>query len=440
MGFPGWCDGGDDVLADYLQPRHIAAIHLFPVLTMDARHNTFHLIRSKFLIAVVLFGAVSMMAAAAHLWQGKPTDYPYHSWTSWAIDDFLTQKRRPQMVFMGSSLMLVPLSGVDADFLNAKLDGSEHHHSAYFEQEFAQVTGSKISTFNFALPGEMPSDAYLITDFLLTGKKRPNVIVYGVGPRDFMDNLLPSPAATDPFRFLSRFGSISNIASLTMPEWTERLNYELGQFVYLYGERPDICRKWSVLIGSANDATLTAGVPEMPREIVHGMIPEYKPFQLERKEAFFRPITQTELASFVDNLSEYRKRYKTLNMRTFLTQMNFFGNTLQAARQAGTHVVVVAMPITDLNRELIPDAAWNLYRNNLKSIATTSGASFVDFSESACFNRKDFSDTVHLHARGGRKFMDLLIERMADDQVLKTHLNGTPQMNVEVAGQTGGQL
>ncbi len=398
------------------------------------------LLTSKFFIAVLAFGVASALAAAAHLWQGKPTDYPYHSWTSWAIDDFLAAKKNPQMVFLGSSLMLVPLSGVDADHLNTRLDGAKHHQSAYFEQEFGQKTGFNVKTFNFALPGEMPSDAYLITDFLLKGEKRPQVIVYGVGPRDFMDNLLPSPAATDPFRFLARFGNIAPIASLTMPETFERINFELGQAIYFYGQRIDICRKWSDLAMQLTNDVFPAG-KLLSRDVVHQMVPEYKPFQLEQNEAFFRPVTAADLANFVDNLAEYKKRYKTLKSQTFLTQMHFFGDILKTAQQRGTHVVVVAMPITDINRELIPDAAWELYRNKLKDTATTGGASFVDFSESACFNRKDFSDTVHLHSHGGRKFLDLLIEQLADDQTLKAALRQKPDGNVQMAEKSsGGQL
>jgi hypothetical protein len=345
-------------------------------------------------IAGVIFVTLCMVASAVHLFKANPTQYPYHSWTSWAIDDFLARKERPDIVFMGSSLMLVPLSGVDADYLNAKIDGAGHHNSVYFEQKFNEATGTKPTTFNFALPGEMPSDAYLITDFLLKDKNRPDVIVYGVGPRDFMDNLLPSASATDPYRFLSRFGDISHIASMAMPEWVERFNYELGKTFYIYGQRGEVCTQLNVVAKNVINNIFPAPEKLMPRHLVHQMMPEYQPFQLEKEEAFFRPITDAELASFTDNLQEYRKRYKKLNWKTFLTQMQFLTQSASTARQRGTHVVIVAMPITDLNRELISDQTWQLYRNSVKGVATATGASFVDFSESPCFNRKDFSDTV----------------------------------------------
>lgn len=396
------------------------------------------LLTCRFFVAALLFGMVSAAAAAAHLGKCAPTDYPYHSWTSWAIDDFLAQKKSPEVVFLGSSLMLVPMAGLDADYMNRKLDGSAHHASVYFENELARTTGTKLSAFNFALPGEMPSDAYLITKFLLKGAHRPDVIIYGVGPRDFMDNLLQNPAATDPYQFLSRFGDVSPLVSRTMPGFFERFNYELGQLNYFYGNRIDICHSFESEVGAALKEVLPAK-KEMSREAVHAMLPTYKPFQLEREEAFFRPPTEAELANFVDNLSEYRQRYKKLKWDTFLTQLHFMQETLKTARERGTHVVVVSMPITDVNRELISDSAWNLYRNSLHAVATATGASFIDFSESACFNRKDFCDTVHLHARGGRKFLDLLTEQLVDNQRVKTALRVAPK-ETTIAGKARTSL
>jgi hypothetical protein len=172
--------------------------------------------------------------------------------------------------------------------------------------------------------------------------------------------------------------------------------------------------------------------------LAHTLMPDYKPFALEKEQAFFRPLTATELASFTDNLEEYRKRYKTLNMATFRTQMDFMARAIKTAKEQGIHVILVAMPITDLNRELISDSAWSLYQNSVKDLATTSGATLVDFSESSCFNRKDFGDTVHLHARGGRKFLDLLTERLVDDHQLLTAVQQRKPSN-ELAGR-GGQL
>jgi len=210
---------------------------------------------AKFFAALAIFGALSAGLSAIKFGAVSPDDFPVNTWTSWAIKEFQSRKTAPDVVFLGSSLMLVPLDGVDADFTDKRIDGALHHKSLFFEDKFGKYTGGqKVSTYNFALPGEMPSDAALITKFLLKGQKAPKVLVYGVGPRDFIDNTLPSPAATDPFRYLSRFGDWSDRVSLIVPEWQERLNYELGHLFYPYGNRQQISQSANKKVAGLLDA------------------------------------------------------------------------------------------------------------------------------------------------------------------------------------------
>ena len=128
-----------------------------------------------------------------------------HTWTQWALIDFAKQKDNPSpIVFLGSSLMLMPINLADAHFLNRTIDGATHHESVLFDHLINYDKKHHASNFNFALPGLMPSDAYLITNRMLSGNNHPQLIVYGLGPRDFLDNLLSSPASTDPYRCLSQ--------------------------------------------------------------------------------------------------------------------------------------------------------------------------------------------------------------------------------------------
>lgn len=350
-------------------------------------------------------------------------------WTAWAIKDYLEKPKAPNVAFLGSSLMLVPLTGVDADHLNRRLDGAQHHHSQYFQDEFKRRTGCTIDTFNFALPGEMPSDAFMITDYILS-RKRPGVVVYGVGPRDFTDNLLPSPAATDPYRFLSRFDDVSPHASLMMPDWQDRLSFELGKLFYFYGQRADLVRNTQDAATQLASVILPlpSGVKPISTDARHALLPDYMPTELHKGQAFFRPTTPAERKHFTDNLDEYRKRYAKLKKQTFDTQLAFFNSGMESARRNGIHAVVIAMPITEVNRHLLPDTTWNLYKQSVRNVAETQGATFIDLSESKEFVLSDFCDTVHLHSGGGKKLLDLVLSAMAsDDRVMravKGHASG----------------
>lgn len=398
------------------------------------------ILRSKFFISVALFAAVSSLLAMTKLGNIAPTDYPIKTWTGWAVDEFLSDKQgRPQFVFMGSSLMLVPVAGVDADYLNRPIDGSRHHNSQYFEDQFQQKTGQKVKTFNFGLPGEMPSDAFLITKFLLKGEKRPDVIVYGVGPRDFMDSLLPSPAATDPYQCLSRFGDVTSHRHLIAPEWDQRLNFELAQLVYPYGHKLDMSVSAERAVTAAINEFLPKPQTDKPFTISdrRRLFPSYKQTEIAANEAFFRPTTPETRTFDNANLKEYKKRYAHLNWRTYCHQMKFLADLMNTARERGTQVILISMPITDINRDLLEKGTWDSYKKCLKVLAQSKDATFIDLGDSKQFALNDFMDTVHLHSGGGMKLLDIVAERAAKDRRVLSALDPT---NSHIAGLKGGQL
>jgi len=376
--------------------------------------------------------------ATGNLDRLKPADFAFNTWTTWAIRDFFSRRQTPDVVFLGSSLMLVPLDGVDADYTNKTIDGAAHHQSLFFEDQFKKYADKNVSSFNFALPGEMPSDAYLITRFLLEGKHAPKVLVYGVGPRDFMDNLLPSPSATDPFQYLSRFGDWSDHASLIVPDWQERLNFELTRFVYTYGQRSQLALDANRLTTALLDQICPKPPSKMTALELYAMrrtiMPDYRPFEVAPNTCLFRPTTDANRPKFLDNIDEYKKRYKTLKTETFNGQMSFLQDILNIARKRDIHVMLYAMPITDINRGLLSDKSWELYRSRLRSIASTSGASFFDMQESGAFKFGDFQDTVHLHSGGGAKLLDLMAKTMSQDKVVARQLKLTAGQNLPLEG------
>lgn len=401
-----------------------------------------HLLKTKFALAVIVFSLLSVLVGASKAFQFEPGRFPFLSWTGWTIKSFLESTERSNVLFLGSSLVLVPLDGVDADFLGRKIDGSQHHNSCYFESKFKEATGLDVKSFTFALPGEMPSDAYLVVNNLLTQNKKPDVIVYGVGPRDFLDNLLPSPSATDPYRFLSRFGNLDPVASRMMPDWLERFNYELGKLFYVYGQRIDLA-DWATnkCVGLVNSILpLPKDKQAMSFDDRRLLAPEYRPCEVLAGQALFRPSTPKEWANFSDNLAEYKKRYGKLKWDTYLTQLSFFAETLEAARRKNIRVVVVMMPITDINRSLLSDFNWNLYCKSVSTMANRKGASVIDLSETDYFQRSDFMDTVHLHSLGGRKWLDVVVASMSgNDKVLSALKYSTAKSGAARIAKEGGE-
>jgi hypothetical protein len=383
-------------------------------------------VKQKFLWALITYAVICSCLALLHVGTAKPSDSGADSgertWTTWAIDRFCRLPSAPQVVLLGSSLVLTPINLADAQILGKTLDGSEHHESVYFSQLVKQLTGKRIQAFNFALPGEMPSDAFLITKLLLKGPKRPSVIVYGVGPRDFMDNLLVGPTATDPYRYLSRLGSHIPDPAFTGNRWDQKVDGFFSRAIYLYGNREDLATRF--------DYTFKKFVSEqIPPDLqdhqlnsgqLHILFPLYHPMSIAPGECVFRPMTEQTGPRFKDNLEEYRRRYGTLNWETFLGQLKFLADFLDLARKQHTEAVIVSMPITTVNRSLIPPLAWDAYKHSLRVITVSKGARFVDLDESKQFTDSDFGDTVHLNTVGGIKLVQLIVANVLQKDCLKS--------------------
>jgi hypothetical protein len=88
-------------------------------------------------------------------------------------------------------------------------------------------------------------------------------------------------------------------------------------------------------------------------------------------------------------------------------------------------VVLVAMPITDINRQILSDKSWALYNDSLKKLAANKQVTFYDMHATGKFaNSKDFQDTVHLHSGGGAKLLAEIANLMSKDPACQKALHG----------------
>jgi len=393
---------------------------------------------SRFIIAFLCFLAINLLATKVLL-QASLDDYTKQSqseertWTEWALADFAKQKGKPlPIVILGSSLVLTPVSLADANFFNGTISGALHHRSDLLDK-FLAASGERMSSnFSFALPGLMPSDAYLIARLMLDHNNH-KLIVYGVGPRDFVDNLLASPASTDPYRCLSKslyeLGDRQASLSFIGKGWQSHLDFILANHFPVYGHKEEILaillRQWQGLMHPVvNSIASLAIIPVLPNQLtvadVHNILPNYNPMSIGIKQCLFFPHPQIDPDRFSKDLNEYRQRYQKVNWDTFACQTEFFKNLLKLARVNDFNVLVVAMPITSVNRELLPDYVLTAYRQNLRVLTKTYGASFIDLDNGGRFNDEDFGDTVHLSTTGSIKFIRIVADYVRQHKLLQS--------------------
>lgn len=384
----------------------------------------------RFVIAVFLFLSLGFLAPELikiYIESESVFSSEEKTWTEWALADYKAQKKSPaEIVILGSSLVLTPVNLADAHFHKCTIDGAMHHKSDLLSCFINKRSKNTVDNFNFALPGLMPSDAYLITKFLLNKPSKPKLVVYGVGPRDFVDNLLASPTSTDPYRCLAKYLPEESADALyRSKDWEENLNYFLSRYFPVCGARENflallskqsdfLYKNMSYFLFGKEEPASVYSIQQL-----HALLPTYNPMTIGINECLFQPVVHLDKDRFAKNLNEYRMRYGKLNWNTFTCQSEFFVRMLTAAQDNNVKVLVVAMPITSINRSLLPEYVFGLYKNSVKVLSESCGADFLDLDRSKCFVDQDFGDTVHLSTTGSAKMIKLISDYIVDHKLDK---------------------
>jgi hypothetical protein len=311
-------------------------------------------------------------------------------WSWWLARKYLELGHAPDVVLLGSSQMGSAVCTADAQYTSKVVDALTYRKAVVLQDEISQGVGHPIEVFNLASPGAMASDAYLASRALFQPGLRPKVVIIGVSPRDFIDNTMPYPAATGPFKFFSKYASPGDLLSDSyctpmgkvqlLNDWlpTRRLGSELMSMFAGKQENstPKTRQAANVLAAISGAGDAIPGAWPVPANIPN---------------------------VWVDNTREYKNRYHNGHPELYDVEMKYFQAFLSAMDQSGVRVVVVAMPSLPMNRALLSLNFWREFKETLSANCKTYNACWLDLSDSSEFEKSDYLDTVHLNARGGLK-------------------------------------
>jgi lysophospholipase L1-like esterase len=119
--------------------------------------------------------------------------------------------------------------------------------------------------------------------------------------------------------------------------------------------------------------------------------------------------------TFLDNTFDYRNRYKHPNASKYAVQMRFLDRVIRLCQANDIAIILVNMPITKQNADLLESSWRTRYSNDLAALAQEHDVAVLDQCDFAQYNIDDYRDTVHLNAFGARKFTDLLVEKMKSE-------------------------
>jgi len=339
------------------------------------------------------------------------------SWSFWVARNYLMREKAPPVVMFGSSL--IGSATFSADTLTVKnfRDCVIDRRAATLEKDLKQRLGAGTEVYNASIPGSMASDAYLISSALFKPDNKPQLVIIGVNPRDFIDNTMTAPADTEPFHYFSRFVSLDQLAKASFSDPFAYLDWTVHQYVPLKRFNAKVAE----IAGHLSRLGQKPG--EHPRTLVSHLNVKRSVMQVFlgggtdiRKGEWLIPYPMPY--GFQDNTPEYINRYKNPKTALYPREKRYFNAFLSKLKDENIKVLVVNMPATLPNRSLLPDAFWHEFKTYLSSTCTKYGADYIDLSDDFRFIVTDYLDTVHLNASGGTRLFNIIASKIGSSPAL----------------------
>lgn len=308
------------------------------------------------------------------------------------VNGFKALKNAPTVVLLGSSLIMHPFWSMDSEL--GDVGDIFHHHESYRLAHDLSVAGiNRPSVYSLAVFGEMISDAYIYVNDFLKGEKAPKLVVFGIAPRDFNDADLPVPTASFTFKRLVGLKNIGRYAADYMPNWIERADFTLSHSCFLYGKR------WRLQHEIAKGVTRVMGFLGVNDKSAEKT-------EAKSEHAGFM-LGGTRQERFEISTKEYTRRYKGIGEKDLGVQLGFLKKIFETCQSRHIKLVVVNMPLTPVNRGLLPAGFYSRYREQVRALVNqyAGNTRLIDLGASPLFKDHDYWDTAHLNNLGGHKLL-----------------------------------
>ena len=353
----------------------------------------------------------------------------YGTWSWWAAHGYFGEKKEPDVVTMGSSLVNSACWSADAVTMYKDVDCVLHHHVWTLEKFLKEkLSISDPTVINVAVQGATACDYYMMARGLMSGNRKPKVLVLGIAPRDFIDNKIKNMGDTEPFMFHQRYVDFDDTVARA---YSNPFTRAMGELEWKIGRMPlrrlhaEVASYFTDNEGAEKTKRLEAGdelrcalstssLRVFPGDIV---------------------VPKTIPEGFHDNTAEYASRYKNPHPKQFVTQLFFFEELLKRMKAQNVEVLVVDMPTMQSNRAMLPVPFWNNYKAQMKGACERQGAQYLFLSDSADFVQKDFVDTVHLNFRGGAKLLKIVADTIAARPQLAAALEGNAPQSQQISAK-----
>ncbi|HEY9787915.1 MAG TPA: hypothetical protein V6D17_21180, partial [Candidatus Obscuribacterales bacterium] len=168
---------------------------------------------------------------------------------------FLRSNAKPDVVVLGSSLPMEAIAHLDTQLAGEpgeSLDSVRSYTRArYLEDSIAKLSGRKVSVANLTCVACMASDALFILQRTIAANKTPKIVIYGIAPRDFIDNLAAPVGKSPACQALSPWKTLSDVLA-EGADLPNIVDFCLGSLSSIYRTKTDYKK---MLTGALCDAS-----------------------------------------------------------------------------------------------------------------------------------------------------------------------------------------
>jgi hypothetical protein len=301
---------------------------------------------------------------------------------------------QPDVVLMGSSVLVAPMWSVDAAHDPATSDLYHHHRCYVLEEELSRSLKRSVKVVCMGIPGAMVSDLFLLVDKVLQDRSRSLVLVVALCPRDFMDDLLTGETKTAIFQSLVTPQDLPALGDMYFSSGVEKTDFVLNNILFLYGKRWRYQEKFASFMNRLMNHALSVN--------------SVAQIDMQTRAAKF--LQETDRGKvWQQSIDEYKARYNHFNNREFTKQVTFLDSLLKVAAQRKMKVILVNMPLTQDNLALMPPELYENYLRSIQALADRYKVGFIDCERDPYYKiPQGFYDTVHLNGTGGMHFVHTL--------------------------------
>lgn len=371
------------------------------------------------------------------------------------------QKSPPEFAIFGSSLPMCAFYYAECQYFDLaeekRIGESQinllqaYPRSGYLTHKLSEAFKTKTNVFNFSGAACMVSDARVMLDRSIAIGKAPKTIFYGVGLRDFVDNVNPPPGETPIYTALCDFGYLlKNLPeTINLPAFPHLL---ISSVCNMYGLRNEFKLAFEHNLCSyfhrSSSLEIAFNIAALNAELKSRVSPQSKdtlnvPKDSDSKRGVTtpsilsaaEPVVKAQTSRTTGNekaisgaagalqspkesapsssLSslDYAQRYFPANYRRLEKEMDELRLFIDRCKEKHIELVLINMPVSSGHPAISPPGLRDRYLRELEQLAGKSDLLYLNYERNTIFKDSDFFDTVHLNPDGSHKFIDDLVKQ-----------------------------